>query len=332
MINKIKSYKTVLSFVFTAALLFILFLLSVNTGSLRVSPFQLFKGLFFEFDESVSTIYDLRFPRIFIAVFGGAAISVSGVLIQSVMKNPLADPGLIGISAGATIIAVVVSIFFPTLYFFTPFFAFIGGFIAFIIVYSISWNGELSPLRIILVGIAVNSMLTGILNAFISGAGSKYSGVSGIVNANITMKTWKDFKMLIVYVILGLVAAFALASKCNLLALNDKTVRSLGKNITIYRIIISVVAVLLASASTAVIGPVSFLGLVVPHMARLIVGTDHKRLIPFSAISGSFVFLLADTLGRTVARPYEISASIVMAVIGGPFFIILLRRSEIHLG
>ncbi|MGP1361036.1 MAG: FecCD family ABC transporter permease [Candidatus Fimenecus sp.] len=332
MSHKSKNSKIILSFVITAILLFFLFLFAVNTGSLKVSPLQLFHGLFIKFDESVATIYDLRFPRIFIAVFGGAAISVSGVLIQAVMKNPLADPGLIGISSGATLMAVLVSIFFPALYFLTPVFAFIGGLLAFIIVYSLSWKGELSPLRIILVGIAVNSMILGILNAFTVGMGSKYSGVASIVNANITMKTWKDFKTLIVYVFIGLVLALALASKCNILSLNDKTVRSLGENITQDRIIVSVVAVLLAGISTAVIGPISFLGLVVPHIARLLVGTDHKRLIPFSALLGAFVFLFADTLGRIVARPYEISASIVMAVIGGPFFIILLRRSKIHLG
>lgn len=332
MANKHNSSKTFLSFMLTAVFMFVLFLFAVNTGSLKVSPFQLFRGLFVKFDESVSTIYDLRFPRIFIAAFGGAAISVSGVLIQAVMKNPLADPGLIGISSGATFMAVVISIFFPTLYFLTPVFAFVGGLIAFVIVYSLSWKGELSPLRIVLVGIAVNSMLLSVLNAFTASTGSKYSGVSSIVNANITMKTWKDFKTLFIYVIFGLILAFLLAPKCNLLALNDKTVRSLGENITEDRIIVSVVAVLLAGISTAVIGPVSFLGLVVPHISRLLVGTNHKRLIPFTTLLGAFVFLLADTLGRTVARPYEISATIVMAVIGGPFFIFLLRRSKIRLG
>ena len=171
-------------------------------------------------------------------------------------------------------------------------------------------------------------MFTGLMSAFNSGTGSNYSGAASIVNANITMKTWDDFQTLAIYSAVGLVLSLLVCSKCNLLALEDKTARSLGVNVNGTRIMISGIAVLLASISTAVIGPISFLGLIVPHIARLLVGSDHKRLIPYSMILGAFVFLLADTIGRTIASPYEISASIIMSVIGGPFFIILLRRSD----
>ena len=188
--------KKILSFVITALGLLALFLVAVNTGSLKVTPLELFKGLFIEYNENVATIYDLRFPRILIAIFGGAATAVSGVLLQAVMKNPLADPGIIGVSSGASLTAVLITAFVPTLYFFTPLFAFIGGMIAFLLVYSLSWKGGLSPLRIILVGVAVNAMFTGLMSAFNSGTGSNYSGVASIVNANITMKTWDDFQTL----------------------------------------------------------------------------------------------------------------------------------------
>lgn len=328
----VSTRKKILSFVITAAGLLILFLFAVNTGSLKVSPLELFKGLFIEYNPDVATIYDLRFPRIFIALLGGAATAVSGVLLQAVMKNPLADPGIIGISSGASLAAVLITAFFPALYFFTPLFAFLGGMIAFLLVYSLSWKGGLSPLRIILVGVAVNAMFTGIMSAFNSGTGSNYSGVASIVNANITMKTWDDFSTLLWYVIVGLIASFFVAGQCNLLALEDKTVRSLGVNVTRSRIIISVIAVLLAGISTAVIGPISFLGLIVPHIARLLVGSNHKVLIPYSILLGAFTLLLADTVGRTIAAPYEISASIIMSVAGGPFFILLLRRSKQNYG
>ena len=248
--------------------------------------------------------------------------------MQTLTRNPLADPGIIGISSGASFTAVLITAFFPTLYFFTPLFAFIGGVAACLLVYSLSWRGGLSPLRIILVGVAVNAMFTGLMSAFNSGTGSTYSGAASIVNANITMKTWDDFQTLAIYSAVGLVLSLLVCSKCNLLALEDKTARSLGVNVNGTRIMISGIAVLLASISTAVIGPISFLGLIVPHIARLLVGSDHKRLIPYSMILGAFVFLLADTIGRTIASPYEISASVIMSVIGGPFFIILLRRSD----
>lgn len=324
----ISTRKKILSFVLTAVGLFILFIFAVNTGSLKVTPSELFSGLFIEYNPDVATIYDLRFPRIFIAMLGGAATAVSGVLLQAVMKNPLADPGIIGVSSGASLVAVFVTAFFPSLFFLTPMLAFIGGLVAFLLVYSLSWKGGLSPLRIILVGVAVNALCTGFMSAFNSATGSSYTGVASIVNANITQKTWDDFKTLAVYVVIGLVASFFVTNQCNLLSLEDKTARSLGMNVTRSRIVISVIAVLLASISTAVVGAISFLGLIVPHIARLLVGSNHKVLVPYSILLGAFTLLLADTIGRTVASPYEISAAVVMSVIGGPFFIFLLRRSK----
>ena len=320
--------KKILSFVITAAALLGLFLIAVNTGSLKVSPAELFVGLFIRYNENVATIFDLRFPRIFIAMLGGAAMAVSGVLLQAVMKNPLADPGIIGISSGASFAAVIITAFFPALYFFTPLFAFLGGMAACVIVYSLSWKGGLNPLRIILVGVAVNSVFTGLMQAFNSMTGSTYSGAASIVNANITMKTWGDLNTLLWYVLVGLILAVIVTGKCNLLALEDKTARSLGVNVTAVRIGVSLIAVLLASISTAVIGVIGFLGLIVPHIARLLVGSDHKVLVPYSVLLGAFTLLLADTVGRTIAAPYEVSASIIMSVVGGPFFILLMRRSS----
>lgn len=328
----VSTRRKILSFVITALLLMILFLFAVNTGSLKVTPIQLFKGLFVSYNQDVATIFDLRFPRIFIAMIGGCAMAVSGVLLQAVMKNPLADPGIIGISSGASLVAVLVTAFFPSLYFFTPLFAFLGGMIAFLLVYSLSWKGGLSPLRIILVGVAVNSMFTGIMSAFNFGTGSNYSSVASIVNANITMKTWDDFKTLVLYTIIGLIASFFILGQCNIMALEDKTVRSLGVNVNKSRLIISIIAVLLAGISTAIIGPISFLGLIVPHIARLMVGNNHKVLVPYTILLGAFTLLLADTIGRSITPPYEISASVIMSVVGGPFFIILLRRSRQNYG
>lgn len=326
--KKKKTARAAASFLVIALLLLILFFAAVNIGSLKVSFRELFRGLFVEFNDDVATIYDLRFPRIIISMLAGAAIAVSGVLFQAVLKNPLADPGIIGISSGASFAAVMITAFAPTLFFFTPLFAFLGGVIAFFLVYSLSWKGGLSPLRIILVGVAVNSMFTGLSSGLNSMSGGNMSGVASIVNGNITMKTWDDVKTLVPYVIAGLILAIIFSGKCNLLSLEDKTARGLGVNVNTMRITISLVAVLLASISTAVAGAISFLGLIVPHIGRILVGSDHKALIPFSMLFGAFTFLLADTIGRTVASPYEISASIIMSVVGGPFFIILLRRSK----
>ena len=324
-----KTARATLSFVIMALLLIVLFFAAVNIGSLKVSFPELVKSVFhIQKSDTVATIADLRFPRIFISILAGAAIAVSGVLFQAVLKNPLADPGIIGISNGASFAAVLITAFAPALFFFTPLFAFLGGIFSFFLVYSLSWKGGLSPLRIILVGIAVDAMFTGLSSGLNSMSGGNMSGVAAIVNGNITMKTWDDVQTLLPYVLIGLVLSVLACSTCNLLALEDKTARSLGVNVNRMRIIISLIAVLLASISTAVAGPISFLGLIVPHIGRLLVGSNHKALIPFSLLLGAFTYLLADTIGRTIAAPYEISASIIMSIIGGPFFIILLRRSK----
>ena len=313
--------RKIISFLITGAALIVLFLVAVNTGSLKASPEQILRGLFVAYDETVATIYSLRFPRILIAMLAGASVAVSGVMLQAVMKNPLADPGIMGISSGAGMAAVLVTAFAPSLYLAVPVFAFLGGVFACGLVYLLSWKGDLSPLRVILTGVAVNAFFTGLMSAGESMMGANYSGAASIVNGNITMKTWEDFRMLFIYAVIGLVLAVFLALKCDILGLEDQTIRSLGIRVNAVRLIVSAAAVLLASISTAVVGSISFLGLLVPHIARLLVGNSHKVLIPYTMLLGAFTLLLADTIGRTIAYPYEINAAVVMAVIGGPSFI-----------
>lgn len=320
--------KRICSFVLVAGMLCGLFLRSINLGSVQVSYAELFRGLFLEYNESVAIILDLRFPRILIAMLSGAALAVSGVLFQAVLKNPLADPGIIGISSGAGFVSALILAYFPMWFFFTPIFAFLGGMLACGLVYSLSYRNGFSPLRIILVGVAVNAVFTGLSGAFDSMSGQSYTDAAELLQANISMKTWADVRLLTIYVGIGLLFAILLAGRCNLLALEDKTIRGLGVNVTALRLLVSAAAVLLASITTAVAGSISFVGLIVPHMGRLLVGNEHKALIPFAALLGALIMLLADTVGRLIAYPYEISPAIIMSVVGGPIFIILLKRSE----
>ena len=310
-----------------ALLIFILALIAMKMGSITISYRELFEGLFVAYDKRVATIYDLRFPRIIVALLGGAALSCSGLLFQAVLKNPLADPGIIGISGGASLAASVISGLFPVLYFSVPLFAFLGGLLAFVLIYSLSWKGSLDPVRIILIGIAVAAVFTG-LESVLGGLTGR-TGVSVSVSG-LAQLVWSDVAMMAVYSIVGLVLALVLSPVCNLLALDDKTVRGLGVNVDLVRFVISVAAVLLVSGVTAVIGVVGFLALIVPHMARRIVGSDHRILVPFCILLGGFVLLLADTVGRCIAPPNEIAASVIMSIVGGPFFIILLKRGDRH--
>lgn len=324
-----KTVQKLLIVVLTCAALIVLFVGAVNTGTLKVAPSQLFSGLFISYDDTVATIFDLRFPRIFIALVGGAALAVSGVLLQAVIRNPLADPGIIGINAGAGFAAICVALFAPVLFYFTPLFACLGGIIAFLLVYALSWRGgSLLPIRIILVGIATGALFSGLSAAFSAGTGGVMSGVAKLIDANITMKTWSDFKTLAAYVVPFLLVALLCAKRCDLLMLEDKTARSLGVDVAKSRLFISAIAVVLASISSAIIGPISFLGLIVPHCARLLVGSHHRWLIPYSCVLGAFMLLFADTLGRVIAAPYEVSAAVIMSVIGGPAFIILLLKAR----
>lgn len=320
--------KKVISFVTVAVLLILVTIYSVTTGSIEISLLELIKGISTGTNEDVQVIKDLRLPRIIIALFAGAALSVSGVLLQAVMKNPLADPGIIGVSSGAGFMSILMVSIFPALYFYMPLFSFIGGAFAFYLVYTFSWKSGLNPLRMILVGVAINAVFTGLSQVFDYRGSYTVASVNPVTTSTLFMKNWNDVEVMVIYGSIGLVLAFLLYSSCNYLALGDKTAKNLGININRTRLLVSVVAVLLASIATAIAGMFAFIGLLIPHIGRMLVGTDHKLLIPFCALAGGLLTLTADTLGRVIIAPNEIPASILVAVIGGPFLILLIRKSD----
>lgn len=307
--------KAIGAFVVTGLLLIATILFSINTGSLSISG------------ANIDIIMDLRIPRILISIVGGAGIAVSGVLLQAVMKNPLADPGILGISAGSSLSAILITGLVPSMYFLTPIFSFIGGVVACFLVYTLSWKDGLSAFRIILVGITINTVFVALIDCAESLMGGN-NALASFTESRLSMKGWDDFYMLLTYSVVFVVLGVLLASRCDLLALEDRTVGSLGINVTALRIKVSAVAVFLAAICTSVLGTVSFLGLLAPYIGRMLVGSGHKTLIPYSMIAGALLMLLADTTGRTIAAPNEISAAVIMAVIGGSCFIVLLRRAS----
>ncbi|URN96657.1 MAG: iron ABC transporter permease [Candidatus Pristimantibacillus lignocellulolyticus] len=320
--------KKIIYFVAAVVLLIAVALYSMATGSLKVGLWELIQGLIYGGNDNVDVIRDLRLPRIIVAILTGAALAVSGVLLQAVMRNPLADAGVIGISSGAGFVSVLIATLFPTLIFWMPMFSVIGGLFACFLVYLFSWRSGLQPLRLILVGVAINAMFSG-LNQLFNYRGSYAVGaVNQAVSSMFSMKKWADVETLLIYVSIGLVIALLLSTWCNMLSLQDRTASNLGLRVMRARVIISFVAVLLASVATAIGGLIAFVGLLIPHIARLMVGTDHKILIPFSAISGGLLILLADTLGRTIIYSIDIPASVIMMIIGGPFLIFMLMRGD----
>ncbi|AVF26535.1 FecCD family ABC transporter permease [Paenibacillus larvae] len=320
--------KYILSFLSVLVLLFIVILVSAITGSIEVGVFDFIKGLFTGTDENVNIIKDLRLPRVIIALYSGAALAVAGVLFQAVMKNPLADAGVIGISSGAKLASLLGITIFPKLFYYMPLFSFAGGVLACFLVYSFSWKSHLSPVKIILVGIAINAMFTGLNESFITICNYLGTIPAASSSSSITQKTWGDVQVIASYGTVGIVLSLFIGSWCNLLSLQDKTARNLGLHVTRARLLISAIAVWLAAVATSIAGVIAFVGLLIPHISRRIVGSDHKVLIPFSALAGALLILTADTLGRTVLAPSEIPASTIMAVIGGPFLIFLLRKQD----
>ncbi len=314
--------KKISSFLVVLLLLFLTIVYAATTGSIQMGFGEFIVNLFDANNDKMEAIKDLRFPRIIIALFAGAALSVAGVLLQAIMRNPLADAGFIGISAGAAFTKLFIVSFVPTMFFFSPIAAFVGGAFACFLVFFLSWKSGLNPLKLILVGIAINAMFSGLTEAMISFGAS----TSGAITSNLTLKTWDDVSLMATYGTIGLVLAFMFYGWCNVLVLSDKTAKSIGFNVTGARLLIAAVAVLLAASSVVVAGVIAFVGILVPHIARRLVGYDHKVLIPFTALLGAFIILLADTLGRTLFAPMEIPASTIMAIIGGPFLIFLLRK------
>jgi len=321
-----KSIRLFALFAGLLAALIAVFLYAAVTGSIRITAPELIAGLLRGTDERVDVIRDLRFPRIILSMLVGAALAVSGALLQAVMRNPLADAGIIGISAGAGVFTLVLAGLFPMLFFWTPLFAFVGGAIACLLVYTFAWQGGLSPLRMVLVGIAVHMIFTGIgqlVPAFVRST----IGQTNLISAStFSFTTWGDVRLLLVYGSIGLILAYVLFPWCNMLLLQDKTAHHLGLHVVRARVVLSAVAVLLASSAAAVGGFLFFVGLLVPAISRICVGSDHRVSLPFSALAGALLVLAADTLGRTVAHPVEIPASVILMIIGGPFLLVLLKK------
>lgn len=299
-----------LAFIIVCILLIISLYIAITSGSITVTFQQLIQKMTTGSEPQVEAVIDLRLPRIIIAIFVGASLSVSGALLQAVLQNPLAEANIIGVTSGALVARGVVLLFFPTAFFYLPILMFIGGLIPFFILFILLSKYRMTPMRIIFVGVALYAIFNGLLELL---------SVSPITQlpTGLTMKTWKDVYVIITTNTIGLIIACLLCNKVNLLTFNDKQASNLGFNMTKYRLIIGFIAVFIVSSTTAIVGPLTFVGLIVPHIARRIVGSNYVKMIPFSIVFGALIVLAADTLGRMILPPNEISANIFTTVIGG---------------
>lgn len=308
-------------------LLAVLCLLSIAVGSAGYSIPEILDAVFREEKSPIKTIVvNLRLPRIILAILIGASLAAAGALLQSVMRNPLADPGTIGVSAGAGTAATTILLLFPNLTASVPLFAFGGAALACVLIYTMAWKEGVDPTRIILSGVAINSVL-GAYNSLLQLMNSdSLEGVLAFMNGSLSGRSWYQVRLLAVYAAVGLVLAFLCIKSANALQLGDEMAKSLGVKVNGSRVLLSGVAAFLAASTVSVAGMIGFVGLVVPHIARILVGSDYKAMLPTSVVLGAVVLLAADTVGRTIVPGMEIPVGIVMAVCGGPFFLYLLRK------
>lgn len=319
--------KTFIFFVLAGLLVF-LFFSSVALGTLKFSFMQIWMALLGRGEQLIiDVLFDLRMPRVLIALIIGMNLASAGALLQAVMQNPLADPGIIGVSAGASVGGVVLMLALPKYAYLVPPVAFIGAMFAAFLIYLLAWKDGFTPVRIILSGVAINALLgslTGLISILFS---DRLQGALMWLNGSLSGKTWQHFKVLIVYSIPALILTLFCIRAANVLLLGDEKAKSLGVSVNRCRILLSVIGAFLAGISTSTVGIIGFVGLVIPHIMRLLVGSDYKSLLPFSMFGGAVLLLGADTFARTIAAPIELPVGIVMSVFGAPFFLYLLRSS-----
>lgn len=281
--------------------------------------------------ENDLVVRELRVPRTLLGVAVGIALGLGGALMQGHTRNPLADPGILGVTQGAAF-AVVLSIYtlgVTSLYGYV-WFAFAGALVASVVVFLLgSGRSGPTPVTLALAGAAVSALMHGLVSALVlldrqSLDAFRFWQVGGIASRDVAV-LWQVLPFLVV----GLVLAAVNSVGLNALALGDDVARSLGQRVAWTRAVGVVAITLLVGGAVAVCGPIGFLGLVVPHAARALTGPDYRWLLPFSAVIGAIVLLAADVVGRVVARPGELEVGVVMALVGAPFFVALVRRRKL---
>ncbi|MDN9009647.1 FecCD family ABC transporter permease [Brevibacillus laterosporus] len=317
-------------------LIVIAFIFSMNTGFIRLSPLELFQTLFGAgTDKQNLILFEFRLPRIVISLLIGAGLAVSGCVMQGISRNALADPGILGINAGAGLMVMLFISFYPTTaaapIFLLPVLALIGAGLTAALIYSLAYKRYegLSTTRLVLSGIAVAAGISAamiVLTLKISP--EKYQFVATWLAGSIWGTDWKFVLSLLPWILLLLPYVYYKARVMNVLTLGEQAAVGLGVSVSREQLVLIASAVGLAGSCVAVSGGIGFVGLIGPHLARRLVGPRHQILIPTAALAGALLVITADTIGRWMLQPSEIPAGIVVAVIGAPYFLYLLARSK----
>lgn len=279
-----------------------------------------------------AALWEVRFPRVVLGVFVGAALAAAGALMQGVFGNPLADPGIIGVSSGAAVGAslMIITGLAAGSSFAIPIGAFVTGIITAILIYSMARSrGRTQVVTLILVGVAVNAFCGAALALMTFAATmNQREQIVFWQMGSLAGALWDSVFTVLPLLVLGLVLAFGIAGKLDLLSLGDDAARHLGVNIERLRIYVIAIVAVLTAAAVAFAGIIGFVGLVVPHLVRMLVGPGHRVLVPASALGGAVLLVLADTFARTAVAYAELPLGMLTALIGGPFFFLLIKNSR----
>ena len=313
-----------LSALCTVALLFVL---SIRYGTYTLS-FDEISQAFHPDDKNYFTLMEYRLPRALLAIIIGGALAISGVLVQSVVRNPLASPDILGINNAAGLVAVTVLIFLPNLAFYwLPIFAFIGGVLSFILLWMIC-GFNFRPIKMAIIGVALSALWAAI---------SHYLMLTNPVEINTAMlwltgslwgRSWAYVNVVLPWLLVLLPLPFIFCRDLDTLGLGENKASTLGISVNKTQILVLVLAVALSTTAVAICGPIAFLGLVAPHLARKLVGGRHRTLLPAAMLIGTLLLQISDILARVIDPPTELPAGILTAIIGAPYFFYLLMRTK----
>ena len=321
------SFRTIGFYVVTLSMMVLLFGLSIRLGTYTLS-FEEIWAAFKPDDKNYFTLMEYRLPRAVLAILLGGALAISGVLVQSVVRNPLASPDILGINNAAGLIAVSVLMFLPNLAFYwMPIFAFLGGVLSFVILWIVC-GFNFRPIKMAIIGVALSALWAAI---------SHYLMLTNPVEINTAMlwltgslwgRSWSYLNVVLPWLVVLLPLPFIFCRDLDTLGLGENKASTLGVTVNKVQISVLVLAVALSTTAVAICGPIAFLGLVAPHLARRLVGGRHRTLLPAALIIGALLLQLSDILARVIDPPTELPAGILTAIIGAPYFFYLLMRTK----
>ena len=302
-------------------------LVSASSGVVEIAPHDLLPTLLGSGSpEDYRILWHIRLPRIITGALTGVNLALAGCILQGILKNPLADPGIIGVSAGAGLAAMCIMILLPAETKFVPLGAFVGAIIAVALVFALSWENGVHPMRMVLAGVAIAAFFGGAMTALMVFYSDRVQGTVNWMAGGFAGRSWSHAEMVLPYTLVGLAGTLLGSRWLNALQLGEETARSLGVNVPRARLILLILAALLAASAVSAAGMLGFVGLIIPHMVRLLTGSDFDWLLPVSAIWGAALVTGAYAAARVAFAPVEVPVGVFMSFLGAPFFLYLLKK------